>query len=368
MPRSGVLPTSYPALHHASPNCSVAHDGCTGSLLRIDEQAAFFMSLLVLGPVNRIVCFFEHGFPSSIDLFQDTQRIGRPAVRLRVKVMMIKEAENVRHQGADAAKTARADDLAGNFAKEAFDQVEPGRGGWRKVQMKAGMTFEPADDLGMFVSGVVVADDVNIKLGGHLSVDLAQEGQPLLMAMTPGGVGKHFAREIVEGGKQSDRPVAVVIVSLGTNMTLAQRQTGLTALKGLALALLIAAEQEGTIRRIEIEANHIPKLLFKGQILGKFEALESMGSDSVSRPQTLNARFAQAGFPRHRPHAPGSSPRSLSTSQAQGRADGRRRYCRLAPPPGSVFKPLQAFGRPTLPPATDGQEANALLSRVSLHG
>jgi hypothetical protein len=176
-------------------------------------------------------------------------------------------------------------------------------------------------------------------------------------------VGKHFAREIVEGGKQRDRPVGVVIVSLGPKMTLAQRQTGLTALNGLALALLIAAEQKGTIRRIEIEANHIPKLLFKGPILGKFEALESMGSDSVSRPQTLNARFAQAGFPRHRPHAPGSSPRSRSTSQAQGRADGRSRYCRLAPPPGSVFKPLQAFGRPTLPPATDGQEANALFSR-----
>ena len=36
---------------------------------------------------------------------------------------------------------------------------------------------------------------------------------------------------------------------------------------------------------------------------------------------------------------------------------------RLAPPPGSVLKPLQDLGRPTLPPATDGQQANALLSR-----
>ena len=79
--------------------------------------------------------------------------------------MMIKEAENVCHRGADTAKTARANHLAGNFPKEAFDQVEPGRGGWRKVQMKAGMTLEPGDDLGMFVGGVVVADDVNIKLG-----------------------------------------------------------------------------------------------------------------------------------------------------------------------------------------------------------
>ena len=85
--------------------------------------------------------------------------IGRPAVGLRVKVMMIKEAENVCHQRSDAAKTARADHFTGDLAKEALDQVEPGRGGWGQVQMEAGMTLEPGDDLGMFVRGVVVADD-----------------------------------------------------------------------------------------------------------------------------------------------------------------------------------------------------------------
>ena len=115
-------------------------------------------------------------------------------------------------------------------------------------------------------------------------VDLAQEGQPLLIAMARGGVSKDLARGIVQSGKQSDRSVTVVIVSLGADMTLAQGQAGLTALESLALALLIAAEQEGTIRRIKIETNHIPKLLFKGQILRKFKALESMGSDGVSRP------------------------------------------------------------------------------------
>ncbi len=127
---------------------------------------------------------------------------------------MIKEAEDVCHQGADTAKTARADHLAGNFPKEAFDQVEPGRGGWRKVQMKAGMTLKPGDDLGMFMSGVVVADDVNLKLGRDLPVDLAQEGQPLLMAMTGGSMSK----EIVEGGKQGHRSVTIVIVGLGADM------------------------------------------------------------------------------------------------------------------------------------------------------
>jgi len=230
------------------------------------------------------------------------------------------------------------------------------------MQMKAGMALEPGHDLGMFVSGVVVADDVNIKPGGDLGLDLAQKGQPLLMAMTRGGMSKDLAREI-EGGKQGHRSVTVVIVGLGADMTLAQGQTGLTALEGLTLALLIATEQEGTIRRIEIEANDIPEFLFKGQVLGKLEALASMGSYGVSRPQALNARFAQAGFPRHRAHAPGSSARSLSSRQTQDRADGRGRHGRLAPPPGSIFEPLQTLGRPTLPPATDGQEANALFSR-----
>ena len=310
--------------------------------------------------------FLLHGSQARSICIENAVWVGRPAVGLRVEVMMIKEAENVCHQRSDAAKAARADDFAGNLAKEALDQVEPGRGGWGQVQMEAGMTLEPGDDLGMFVSGVVVADDMNIQLGGDLALDLAQEGQPLLMAMTSGGMSKDLAREIVEGGKQGDRSVTIVIVGLGADMTLVQGETGLTALEGLTLTLLIATEHQRTIGRMEIEANHIPELLFKGQILGKFEAFESMRSDRVSRPQTLHARFAQAGFPRHRAHAPGSSARSLSSSQAQGRADGRSRYCRLAPSPGSVFKPFQALGRPTLPPATNGQEADALLSRYLL--
>jgi hypothetical protein len=293
--------------------------------------------------------------------------VGWPSsVGLRVEVMMIKEAENVCHQRSDAAKTARANHFTRDFAKEALDQVEPGRGGWGNVQMEGGMTLEPGDDLGMFVSGVVVADDMNIQLGGDLALDLTQEGQPLLMAMTPGGMSKDLAREIVEGGKQGDRSVTIVIVGLGADVTFTQGQTGLTALEGLTLTLLIATEKQSAIRRIEIEANHIPELLFKGQILGKFEAPESMRSDCVSRAQNVARSICSSQFP-----AP-SCARSKVLRQERveqpslRRGDGCGRYCRLASPPGSVFKPFQAFGRPTLPPATDGQEADALLSRYLL--
>ena len=35
----------------------------------------------------------------------------------------------------------------------------------------------------MLVGGIVVANDVKLQLGGDFLIDLAQEGQPLLMAM-----------------------------------------------------------------------------------------------------------------------------------------------------------------------------------------
>ena len=130
----------------------------------------------------------------------------------------------------------------------------------------------------MFVSGVVVADDVNIKLGRDLALDLAQEGQPLLMAVTRGGMSKNLAREIVEGGKQGDRSVTVVIVSLGADMTLTQRQTGLTALEGLTLALLIATEQQGTIGRIEIEADNVRRLTSRAESLDSLKPLSRWGA------------------------------------------------------------------------------------------
>ena len=142
------------------------------------------------------------------------------------------------------------------------------------MQMKEGMALKTGNDFGMFVSGVVVADEVDIELGGNLGLDLAQEGQPLLMAMTRGSMSKDFAREIVQGGKQGHSYVTVVIVGLGADMTLAQGQIGLIELEGLILVFFIIIEKESKIRGVEIEVNYVAEFLFKGEIFGKFEASE----------------------------------------------------------------------------------------------
>jgi hypothetical protein len=64
-----------------------------------------------------------------------------PAIGFGIEIVMIEKAGDVGHQGPDAAKASRADDLGGDFAKEAFHQIEPrGRGG-NEMDVETGMTF-----------------------------------------------------------------------------------------------------------------------------------------------------------------------------------------------------------------------------------
>ena len=95
------------------------------------------------------------------------------------------------------------------------------------MEVKTGVTLEPAGNLGVLVGRIVVANDVKLELGSDLLIDLAQGGQPLLMAMARSGVGKYLAGKVVQGGKEGHRSMAIVVVGLGANVSLAQRQAGL---------------------------------------------------------------------------------------------------------------------------------------------
>src|SRR4029453_5362430 len=79
------------------------------------------------------------------------------------------------------------------------------------------------------------------------------------------------------------------------------------------------------------------------------------------RPESLHARFAQTGFAGHPAHAPSSSVRSSRARQTQGPSDSLRRKPRFASPSRGIFEPLQALGRPSLSPTSNGQKTHQLL-------
>jgi len=74
--------------------------------------------------------------------------------------------------------------LLGEFGKEALDSVEPGSGCRGEVEDKPPMLFEPCHDVGMFVGGVVVDDDMDRLFPGHSGLDDVQKPNELLMATT----------------------------------------------------------------------------------------------------------------------------------------------------------------------------------------
>lgn len=182
---------------------------------------------------------------------------------------MIKIAVNVSHKLRNALKAPQADDLARNLAEEAFYQVEPGTGSRSEVQMEAFSAGQPGFDLVMFVSGVIVADDVDLFVGGHRSIDLFQKGQPFIVPVPFGCMSENLAAEIVQRGKERHCPVAVVIVGACADMALPERQSGLRAFECLTLALFVATKHHSVLRRVEIKTDHIPILLLKFQIVGE---------------------------------------------------------------------------------------------------
>src|SRR6478752_2838696 len=179
-----------------------------------------------------------------------------------------------------------------------------------KMEVKTGMTLKPGGDFGVLGGRIVVANNVKLQLGGDFLVDLAQEGEPLLMAMARGGVGKHLAGKVVQGGKEGYRSVPVVVMGPGANVSLAQRQSGLGAFESLSLALFIAAEHQGLLGRVEIEAHDVPEFFLKPKVFAELEIAHPVGLQLMGRPESLHARFAQAGFTGHSAHTPRPTVRS----------------------------------------------------------
>ena len=83
---------------------------------------------------------------------------------------------------------------------------------------------------------------------GDGGIDFLEEGQPFAVTMPVGRMCKHFAAQVFQCGKESHRPMPVVIMGARADMALSEGQAGLGALQSLALALLVTAQNHGVVR------------------------------------------------------------------------------------------------------------------------
>ena len=167
------------------------------------------------------------------------------------------------------------------------------------MQLEARMACQPTLDGGMFMGGVIVQNDVDVLAQRNFAVDLLKKFQPLAVGVCLGGVSDDFALQIVQRGKEGDRPVAIVIVGLGADMPFTQGQTRLAALESLDLAFLVATKHHRPLGRIEVKTDDIPKLRLKVRIGGKLKNPRQMWLDFVFTPDPLHGRLGDSQFSSH---------------------------------------------------------------------
>ena len=147
-------------------------------------------------------------------------------------------------------KTPRRSRFDGELTEEAFDHVQPGSAGRRKVEMEPRMFRQPLLHFGMFVCGVVIQDQMQVAVGRRLHLDELQKLQPLLMAMTILALSNERAVGDVEGRKQGRGPMAHIVMRHRAGTPFFERQSGLRAVERLDLAFLIAAQDQSVLRSV----------------------------------------------------------------------------------------------------------------------
>jgi len=207
-------------------------------------------------------------------------------------------------QGRYAREAASAKALLAEFAEPAFNQIQPGAGCRSEVQLKTRMPIKPGFYVGMFVRAIIIHDQMEIEFGRSFAVDSLKESQELLVPMAGHAVADHLAVEHAQSGKQGGRSMAGVIMSHRSAAAFLQGQTGLGSVKGLNLAFLVQAQNQGLVRRIQIQPHDIAQLLHKTFVPAEFKGADQMGLQVVPLPDSSDGGFTQLLGLGHRPGTP----------------------------------------------------------------
>jgi hypothetical protein len=102
----------------------------------------------------------------------------------------------------DVGEGTATDGAMGDQAKPSFDLIEPGGRGWGEVDVIARSPGELGFDLGVLVSGVVIDDEMDIEIVGHVGIDVTQEREDFLVPMTLLALADDLAAGDIQGSEQ----------------------------------------------------------------------------------------------------------------------------------------------------------------------
>ena len=111
------------------------------------------------------------------------------------------------------------------------------------------------------MGGVVVGNQVHVQLGGHRGLDGIEKLAELQGPVAAVALANHLAGPGVQSSEQGRGTVAHVIMGVPFGLARAQGQKRSGAVQGLDLGLLVYAQDQRPVRRVEVEPHNIPHLL-----------------------------------------------------------------------------------------------------------
>ena len=199
---------------------------------------------------------------------------------------------------------ATAQALLGEVPEPPFDQIEPRGTGGREMNGKAAMPGQPYFDPRMRMGAVIIQDQMESQLGRRFSIQFAQETEKFLVPMPRHAFAQHGSLQDVQGRKRGRGIVALVVMRQRAASPLLHRQAGLGAVQGLDLTLLVHAQHQSPVGRIQVQAHDVGELLHKVRVARQLEGARAMRLQAVRIPDAPHHRLAHALGAGHRASAP----------------------------------------------------------------
>lgn len=116
-----------------------------------------------------------------------------PQEGLGTGVVVVGEVADLSLKLGDGGEGSASDGLQRDDMEPDLDLVEPEGVGGGEVEMVAGSGGQLALDAGVPVGAVVVDDEVDVEVQGHVGIELLEEAQKLLMAMARPALGEDWS-------------------------------------------------------------------------------------------------------------------------------------------------------------------------------
>ena len=193
---------------------------------------------------------------------------------------------------------------------------------------------QPEADVLVLVRRVVVQNDMHRQAFRDLLVDLGEELDELLVPVPRHAGSGDMAGQDIQCGKQGRGAVPLVVVGHRPGPALDHRQRRLRAVQGLHRGLLVHAQHDRVLRRVQVQPDDIDQFLLEFRIVRHLERLHQMRFQPPRRPDPLDRRLRHPDLRRHRPTGPMSLPVGLGTlCQLDDLLDLGLRDDRLPAPP-----------------------------------